>query len=112
MVVARNLSGYQTYIGPVFEKGQIMFCHDMRHYGYCRKEVKSAHGIETVYMYFNGSGIWGGETLCQCITKLRSFSLILCYTSGYIRNAIKHIHILVIGHYDVTNVFGDPERKS
>ena len=44
--------------------------------------------------------------------KTTQFSLILCYTSVYIRNAIKHIHILVIGHYDVTNVFGDPERRS
>ena len=31
--------------------------------GYCRREVKSAHGIEALYMYFNGSGIWGGETI-------------------------------------------------
>ena len=51
-------------MGPVFEKGQIRFCHDMRTiFGYCRKEVKSAHGIEEVYMYFNGSNIWGGETI-------------------------------------------------
>ena len=34
--------------------------------GYSQKEVKSAHGIEAVYMYCNGSGIWGGETICQC----------------------------------------------
>ena len=25
--------------------------------------VKSACGIEAVYMCFNGTGIWGGETL-------------------------------------------------
>ena len=31
--------------------------------GYCRKGVKSAHGIEAVYMYVNGSGIWCGETI-------------------------------------------------
>ena len=30
--------------------------------------VKSACGIEAVYMCFNGTGIWGGETL-----KLLSF---------------------------------------
>ena len=26
------------------------------------REVQSARGIESVYMYFNGTGIWGGET--------------------------------------------------
>ena len=31
--------------------------------GYCRKEVKLAHGIEAVYMYFNESSIWGRETM-------------------------------------------------
>ena len=28
-----------------------------------QKEVKSTHGIEAFYMYFNGTGIWGGETI-------------------------------------------------
>ena len=28
-----------------------------------QKEVKSARGIEAFYMYFNGTGIWGGETM-------------------------------------------------
>ena len=37
--------------------------------GYCRKEVKSAHGIEAVYIYFKGSGIWGGETMCHIIWR-------------------------------------------
>ena len=27
------------------------------------KEVKSARGIEAFYMYFNGTGNWGGETM-------------------------------------------------
>ena len=27
--------------------------------------VKSACGIEAVYMCFNGTGIWGGETLLE-----------------------------------------------
>ena len=27
--------------------------------------VKSACGIEAVYMCFNGTGIWGGETICH-----------------------------------------------
>ena len=35
--------------------------------GYCRKGVKLAHVIEADYMYFNGSGIWGGETMSYCI---------------------------------------------
>ena len=25
--------------------------------------MKSARGIEAFYMYFNGTGIWGGETM-------------------------------------------------
>ena len=35
--------------------GFVMICDTTC--GYCRKEVISAHGIEAVYMYFNGSGI-------------------------------------------------------
>ena len=36
-----------------------------------QKEVKSAREIEAFYSYFNGTGIWGGETLsvlyvCNC----------------------------------------------
>ena len=45
--------------------------------GYCRKGVKSAHGIEAVYMYFNRSGIWGGETMSMH-TVLR-FSVFCCH---------------------------------
>ena len=45
--------------------------------GYCRKGVKSAHTIEAVYMYFNGSGIWGGETM-RMHTFLR-FSVLSCH---------------------------------
>ena len=33
--VAQDLSGYQTYIGPVFEKGQVRFCHNMRQVRFC-----------------------------------------------------------------------------
>ena len=55
--------------------GFIMICDTIC--GYCRKGVKSAHGIEAVYMYFNGIGIWGGETaLILCTIFLRA--LILC----------------------------------
>ena len=28
-----------------------------------KKDVKSARGNEAFYMYFNGTGIWGGETI-------------------------------------------------
>ena len=31
--------------------------------------VKSACGIEAVYMCFNGTGIWGGETICHAMLK-------------------------------------------
>ena len=53
-------------MGPVFEKGQIRFCYDMRHYMWLllkRGDIGPYHGIEEVYMYFNWSGIWGGETM-------------------------------------------------
>ena len=30
--------------------------------------VKSACGIEAVYMCFNGTGIWGGETMTAMFT--------------------------------------------
>ena len=30
--------------------------------------MKSACGIEAVYMCFNGTGIWGGETLRALVT--------------------------------------------
>ena len=42
-------------------------------YGYCRKEVKLAHEIEEVYMYFNGSGIWGSETT-WAVVRMRDHS--------------------------------------
>ena len=32
--------------------------------------VKSACGIEAVYMCFNGTGIWGGETIMPIFKKL------------------------------------------
>ena len=52
------------YLADLFLKkdrsGFVMICDTTC--GYCRKEVKSAHGIEALYMYFNGSGIWGCET--------------------------------------------------
>ena len=33
-----------------------------------QKEVKSVRGIEAFYMYFNGTGIWGGETTWENVT--------------------------------------------
>ena len=63
-----------TYIPNIYmflkkdRSGFVMICDTIC--GYCRKERKSAHGIEEVYMYFNGSGIWGGEILTHLTTLL------------------------------------------
>ena len=41
--------------------------------------VKSACGIEAVYMCFNGTGIWGGETLtvnANCVLTTTEIILI------------------------------------
>ena len=43
--------------------------------GYCRKEVKSAHGVEEVYMYLNGSGIWAGETIWKLAFLTDSYKI-------------------------------------
>ena len=40
--------------------------------------VKSACGIEAVYMCFNGTGIWGGETLMTLHQSLMSYLIIKC----------------------------------
>ena len=42
--------------------------------------VKSACGIEAVYMCFNGTGIWGGETLKE-VKQWKSVSDIKSNTS-------------------------------
>ena len=67
---------------------------------YCRKEVKLAHGIEEVYMYFNGSGIWGGETM-SIHTVLR-FS-VLCYHIPFARLEITALNIYLIMFYSRCN---------
>ena len=36
--------------------------------------MKSACGIEAVYMCFNGTGIWGGETSCVDLLGLGSIN--------------------------------------
>ena len=62
--VAQNLYGWQTHIGPVFLKhspGYIMICGTTWLGG--QKEVNLACGIQAVYIYFNWTGIWGGETI-------------------------------------------------
>ena len=44
--------------------------------------MKSACGIEAVYMCFNGTGIWGGETLFVYIGLLGGHDLlfhVLCF---------------------------------
>ena len=43
--------------------GFVMICDTICEF--CRKEVKLAHGIEEAYMYFNRSGIRGGETMSE-----------------------------------------------
>ena len=58
--------------------GFVMICETTC--GYCRKEVKSAHGIEAVYMYFNRSGIWGGETMSMH-TGFEVFRVLLYYST-------------------------------
>ena len=35
------------------------------YHGKLKSGSVSHHGIEAVYMYFNGSGIWGGETITK-----------------------------------------------
>ena len=52
---------YRTCFLKKDGSGFVMICDTTC--GYCQKEVKSAHGIEALYMYFNGSGIWGGDTM-------------------------------------------------
>ena len=58
--------------------GFVMICDTTC--GYCQKEVKSAHGIQALYMYFNGSGIWGGETISIHLV-LGVFSALLSYST-------------------------------
>ena len=41
--------------------------------------VKSACGIEAVYMCFNGTGIWGGETIFSKIALRKTIrELVTC----------------------------------
>ena len=56
--------------------------------------VKSACGIEAVYMCFNGTGIWGGET----ISTHKGFACsgpFLTYSSCLIKNLQLDIYILL-----------------
>ena len=52
---------YRTCFLKKDKSGFVMICDTIC--GYCRKEMKSAHESEEVYMYFNESGVSGGETL-------------------------------------------------
>ena len=54
--------------------------------------VKSACGIEAVYMCFNGTGIWGGETICRDIWKKKIMAAFLKIQDG------RHIYIWQIGN--------------
>ena len=50
----------------------------MRHYMWIlSKRGEIGHGIEAVYMYFNGSGIWGGETMSM--HTVLWFSMFCCH---------------------------------
>ena len=55
--------------------------------------VKSACGIEAVYMCFNGTGIWGGETLTAGAEYIRV--LIFYYLIKY------HLLNIVKIKYDI-----------
>ena len=57
--------------------------------------VKSDCGIGEVYMCFNGTGIWGGET----ISRHKGFAcsgLFLTYSSCLIKNLQLDIYIFLI----------------
>ena len=54
--------------------------------------VKSACGIEAVYMCFNGTGIWGGETI-----RLR-FDDLLNNTTLYTRITIELATLVRFAH--------------
>ena len=45
--------------------------------------VKSACGIEAVYMCFNGTGIWGGETIYVPIKCSEYMALVTASRVGY-----------------------------
>ena len=63
----QNLIGEHTIFGAVFQKRQNMSYYGVSH---CHigvwlgtKVVKSAFRMLALYMYFNGTGILGGETI-------------------------------------------------
>ena len=62
-----------------------MVCHIGGQLG--TKVVISALGMLALYMCFNGTGIWGGETMCEIFMAAILFFCILCIStprdSGY-----------------------------
>ena len=54
--------------------------------------VKSACGIEAVYMCFNGTGNWGGETICRYT---------ICSTYN-ISVHVRHVHNKKNGIMDIS----------
>ena len=65
----KNLIGEHTIFGAVFQKGQHECYYGVPHVigvWLGTKVVKSALrmlALYMLYMYFNGTGIWGGETI-------------------------------------------------
>ena len=61
-----------------------------------RKQVNLACGIEAVYMYFNGTGIWGGDTIYY-IDSNKSHFRIIC--NKYIVCTVMYIKLSGIVRY-------------
>ena len=64
--LAQNLIGWHTILAAVFfQKRQLMPYFGVSHWSVARTEVvKSALKMLALYMCFNGTGIWSGETIC------------------------------------------------
>ena len=62
--LGQNLIGEHTIFGAVcFQKGQHVCYYGVSHWSLGTKVVTSALRMLALYMYFNGTGIWGVETL-------------------------------------------------
>ena len=63
--------------------------------------VKSACGIEAVYMCFNGTGIWGGET----ISYYSMYSILLKFKMPSKKRKLSSLHKSATGSALMTNFF-------
>ena len=59
--------------------------------------VKSACGIEAVYMCFNGTGIWGGETLTTIVQTQTQFHILS--PISLMRETVQDLACIVILSY-------------